>query len=235
MATNKYFNPMGNTARQGFIEKLIIQSIKAIGLDMLYIPRQILEDDAIYEEARHQLFSDAKELEFAVEDIMNFNGDGHSFMVGFAMEDTVTVVVSQKRFKDTILQARPLEDDLVYIQEADQIFQVDKVYEDTTWREWGQNYVWRIKMTRFRYGHEEMETGDPDIDNLEVFADGDEDIAALIQQIDALEHDINAIPDSLDAEGGYNPPYQAPQQPSDTADDAVEESQTPGIDIKFGD
>lgn len=235
MATNKYFNPMSNSNTQAFIEKMIIQSIQANGLDMLYIPRQVIEDDEVYLEARQELFQHAYELEFVVEDIMNFNGEGHNFFAGFEMRDSVTLVVSKKRFTEVTSMARPTDLDLVYIKEADMTFQLDKIYEDETWREWGQNYVWRMKFTRFRFGHEEFETG-TDVDELEGLVDEPSLGVDFQADADILEQLVNEIlPSSLDDSDSYTPVVQEPyRQEPDSGDKSEEIMSQPSINIEFG-
>lgn len=205
MATNQYFKPMGNPSRDKFLEGMLVQYIQANGLDMLYLPREILEDDEVYEEAKVELFDSAIELEVMIEDMMNFNGDGHAFMVGFSMEDSATFVVSKKRFLVETGKQRPAENDLFYIREADQFYQVDKILEDEKWREWGQNIVWRLKLTRFRYGHEEFETGDLDIDGVEDLVDGPEPIGGWDNTV--VEPHVDTSGEAVEDEVSTNPNF----------------------------
>lgn len=211
MTVSKYFTPMTNTNTQAFINQLVVQSIQANGLDLLYLPRNVLENDEVFKEALHERFDQEYTLEFVVEDIQQFNGMGHTFMVGFQMEDNITLVCARSRFTDVIgegTEIKPEKGDVVYIQEADMMFQVDNVLKDEDWREWGANYVWRLRCNRYRAGHEEFDTGN------EIF---DQDIE------EAIDGDSTDWPTGI------------PVFPDDTSGQASEsEAQTPDIDIDFG-
>lgn len=208
MAVNQYFTPMTNTATQDYIETMIIQSIQANGLDMMYLPRDVLENDDVFDEALHTRFDSKYDLEFVVEDIMNFNGQGHSFMAGFQMDDSITLVCSKSRFTEVIGAPAPVKKDVIYIKEADMMWQVTNVLEDEDWRQWGKNYVWRLKCTRFMAGHEEFDT--------------EEDI---------FDNDIEELMDGDPA----NWETGTPLFPDDTSGQAsAEETSSPDIDIDFG-
>ncbi|CAL9980748.1 head closure Hc2 [Vibrio phage D528] len=173
MATNKYFNNQKNTAQQQLAEQLIIQAIQHRGIDVKYIPAEHIEEDKIFNESLRTKFSNDIDIEVYVEDITNFNGSGDLYQAfgGFTMTDNATLVISQKRFKEEMVKANvskeePDDGDLIYIPYANLMFEVDKVLEDADFRQWGQNYVFRIRATKYSYGHEELSTGDPDIDQL---------------------------------------------------------------------
>lgn len=166
MATNPYFNQMNNPHTKNFIQGLVDQAIAASGIDVFYLRRELVERDEVFDEAVKERFTQAIKIEMMVEDIMNFNGGGHNFFVGFTMEDSATFVFSQRRFVQTVEAQRPRDGDLIYIPSADMTFQVDKTLEDESWRQWGQNYVWRLRCSRFRFGYEDIDI-EEDFDGVE--------------------------------------------------------------------
>lgn len=170
MGLNPYFNNQGNRHRQDLAEKLIIQAIQTRGIATNFIAAEQVEFDEVLNENTETRFGEAKELEMYVENITNFNGSGDVWQQfgGFTMTDNATLVVSQKRFREVTGKATPAEGDLVYIPYADMTFEVDKLLEDEDFRQWGQNYVFRIRCTKYAFGHEELDTGVDEIDDLEL-------------------------------------------------------------------
>ncbi|QZI90458.1 hypothetical protein MYOV003v1_p0134 [Vibrio phage 207E48.1] len=168
MATNKYFNNQNNQAQQNLAEQLIIQAIQHRGIDVKFIPSVAVSEDDILNETLQTRFETVSDIEMYVADVTNFNGSGDLYQAfgGFTMTDNVTLIVSQKRFKEVTSKSEPEEGDLLYIPYANLMFEVDKLLEDEDFRQWGRNYVYRIRATKYAYGHEDLATGDDDIDAL---------------------------------------------------------------------
>ncbi|CAM0001144.1 head closure Hc2 [Vibrio phage K469] len=168
MATNKYFNNQKNTAQHNLAESLIIQAIQHRGIDVKFIPATTIDNDDVFNETLKTKFSILSDIEMYVQDVTNYNGDGDIYQAfgGFTMTDNMTLIVSQKRFKEEASKTEPEEGDLIYIPYANLMFQVDKLLEDEDFRQWGKNYVYRIRATKYAYGHEELATGDMDIDSI---------------------------------------------------------------------
>lgn len=171
MAVSPYFNHISHPGEQKLAEDLVIEFIQQRGLDAYYIPREMVDEIEMFNEAKINKFSNAKLIELYVEQITNFNGEGDLFSKfgGFGFEDSATFMYSQKRFKEEMVGLRdePKNGDLVYMIFADQFFEVQKRLEDEDFRQLGVNRTFRLKMTKFKYGHEDMDTGIDDIDDLE--------------------------------------------------------------------
>lgn len=178
MSVSPYFNNTSHLGQQKLTEDLITEAIQLRGVDAYYIPRETIDDIAMFNEAEKNRFAVAKSVELYVENITNFNGQGDIFSKfgGFTFEDRATLVYSANRFKEELVGFReePKPGDLIYIEFADVLFEVQKRLEDEDWRQWGRNYVYRLEVSKFKYGHEEFSTGIDDIDDITADLEFDE-------------------------------------------------------------
>jgi hypothetical protein len=104
MARNRYFNQYTPVKQeQSLVEDLIIESIKIYGVDGYYLPRTHVNLDKIYGEDASMLFDDALEMEFYIKSFDGFQGQ-EDFMAKFGLQvdESVTFVVSQKRFTQSL-------------------------------------------------------------------------------------------------------------------------------------
>ena len=62
MATNQYFNKFKNTPEQRLVQDLVDESIKIHGVNMVYIPRTLVNKDEIFGEDRLPKFENGREL-----------------------------------------------------------------------------------------------------------------------------------------------------------------------------
>lgn len=168
MAVSKYFNHISHPGQQKLAEDLIVQAIQQRGIDIVYVPEQIVENNDLLNEPAHSLFSTNHTIEVYVESATNFNGMGDVWgFGGMDMTDKVTLVISQRRFKEILgAEEMPQEGDLVYVPYIDTIYEVKKLIEDEDYHQWGKNYVFRIICNKFQYGHEDIETSIAELDDV---------------------------------------------------------------------
>jgi len=76
MATNFFFNNFRNSQEQLLIESLIVESIKIYGMDMVYLPKTVVDYDPVYGEAPASRFVRAYPIEMYIRNIDSFEGDG---------------------------------------------------------------------------------------------------------------------------------------------------------------
>ena len=205
MAVSPYFNHVSHPGEQKLAEDLLVEAIQQRGVDSFYIPRELIEEEAMFNEANINKFSNAKSVEMYVEAMSNFNGQGDIFQKfgGFSLDDTATFVYSAKRFKEELLGLReePKAGDLIYLNFADQIFEVQKRLEDEDYRQLGVNRNYRLQVTKFKYGHESFETGEVDIDDVEdLFEEFDLNEPELINTVDPrdVREEIDLTPEVND-------------------------------------
>jgi hypothetical protein len=104
MARNRYFNQYTPVKQeQSLVEDLIIESIKIYGVDGYYLPRTHVNLDKIYGEDASMLFDDALEMEFYIKSFDGFMGQ-EDFLAKFGLQvdESITFVVSQKRFTQSL-------------------------------------------------------------------------------------------------------------------------------------
>jgi hypothetical protein len=104
MARNRFFNQYTPVKQeQNLVEDLIIESIKIYGVDGYYLPRTHVNLDKIYGEDASMLFDDALEMELYIKSFDGFAGQ-EDFLskFGLQIDESVTFVVSQKRFTQSL-------------------------------------------------------------------------------------------------------------------------------------
>ena len=79
MATNFYFNNFATSEEQLLIEDLIIESIRIYGQDMMYLPRNFGNYDALYTADDQSYYNQTYSIEMYIKSVDGFSGDG-SFM-----------------------------------------------------------------------------------------------------------------------------------------------------------
>ena len=124
MATNSYFTRQ--TSERNVVEDLTIESIKIHGLDMVYIPRTLVNEDTIFGEDTLSKFTEGNYIEMYLESVDGFGGDGDFYSkFGLEIRDTVSLVVSKKRFEQVMsnVTTKPREGDLIYFPFSKGIFE----------------------------------------------------------------------------------------------------------------
>jgi len=104
MARNRHFNQYTPVKQeQSLVEDLIIESIKIYGVDGYYLPRTHVNLDKIYGEDASMLFDDALEMELYIKSFDGFMGQ-EDFLskFGLQIDESVTFVISQKRFTQSL-------------------------------------------------------------------------------------------------------------------------------------
>ena len=177
MATNLYFNhfPKNITSEQLLVEDLVIESLKMYGMDVFYMPRSSRDEvDYLYGEEPLKQYVSAFPLEMYLENVTGMDGEG-DFISKFGLEirDEITLLVSRRRFQSTASQTRPNEGDLVYVPLLNSFMEITFVeHEDnqamyhTLGRGRGGNvYLYALKLKKFVFSNEIIETGVEEIDS----------------------------------------------------------------------
>jgi hypothetical protein len=173
MATNFYFNNFQASGEQNLLENLIIESIKIYGEDMLYIPRNLGNLDALYTADDQSSYTKSFGIEMYIKNVDGFAGDGN-FMSKFGLEirDQVVFSVAQRIFNneigDTTGFTRPREGDLIFFPLNKKCFQIKYVNKFEMYYQLGSLQTWEMTCELFEYSDETMNTGIPEIDVLQV-------------------------------------------------------------------
>lgn len=166
MAKNPYFKHTNN--EQQIVEDLTIEAIKIHGEDMVYIPRTLVNKDELFGEDTISKFEGGTQIEMYVESVDGFEGDG-DFISKFGLEirDSISLVVSKKRFTQEVASSRPLEGDLIYFPLTKGLFEIKFVEHENPFYQLGKLYTYKLSCELFQYSQEDLETGWSDIDDIE--------------------------------------------------------------------
>lgn len=171
MAKNPYF--LDNTSEQRLIEDITRETISAMGRKVYYIPREMFNKDYLYGESTVSKFMGSYELVMYVNNVSGFEGQGDLMTkFGIDLKDRVELVVSKKVFNETVSRAdgditRPREGDLIYFSDSDTIFEINFVEHENPFYPLGKLYTYVLTCETFTYSHEEFETDQSFIDDIE--------------------------------------------------------------------
>lgn len=174
MATNNYFNNFGtNTADQRLIESIIIESIKAYGIDVYYLPRTEINTDTLLGEDRLSQFKDTRIIEMYIKTVDGFEGEG-TLISNFGLEvrDQITFTVSRRRFTELNLEGsnrdiEPQSGDLIYFPLSESLFQILHVQGTNTFYQTGSLQTFDLVCELFEYADEKIDTGVDALDKIE--------------------------------------------------------------------
>lgn len=176
MATSQYFNNFSaaTIGEQRLMEDVIVESIKIMGHDVWYIPREgFNETDFLYGENVQSKFERAYQIEMYLANVEGYEGDGDFFSkFGLEIRDTSNFIVSRKSFERYVpssLAIRPKEGDLVYVPLMQKLFEIKFVEEELMFFSLGKRnpYIYELRCELFRYSNESIDTGVDEIDEIE--------------------------------------------------------------------
>lgn len=176
MGTSVYFNNFSAATinQQRLMEDVIVESIKIMGHDCWYIPREGFNaTDIIYGENPQSKFERAYSVEMYLANVEGYEGDGDFFSkFGLEIRDTSNFVVSRKAFEKYIpsnYAIRPREGDLIFVPVLQKLFEIKFVEEELMFFSLGKRspYIYELRCELFRYSQESINTGVEEIDHVE--------------------------------------------------------------------
>ena len=170
MARNPHFKEY--SGEQNVVEDLTIETIKAMGKDMVYIPRTLVNEDKLFGEDLISKFDDGYQLEMYIASVDGFEGEGDILSkFGLEIRDRVELIVSRKRFEQTVGDyesiTRPKEGDLIFFPLSKTLFEINFVEHENPFYQLGKLYTYKLSCEVFTYSQEEIDTGYTDIDTVE--------------------------------------------------------------------
>ena len=173
MPRNVYFS-QGTTPEKRLYEDITIEALKIYGHDVYYIPRTIVNTDAIFNEDELSKFGSAYQIEMYVENTDGFEGDGDLLSkFGVEVRDSMTLVIATRRWEELVgrfqnpVEARPQEGDLIYFPLVKGLFQITFVEDETPFYQIANVPTFKLSCELFEYGNEAIDTGVKDIDAFE--------------------------------------------------------------------
>ena len=180
MATNHYFNNYNaRYTEQRIVEDLINESIKLMGVDCYYLPNDNGEArDLLYGEDPLKTFTSAYKIELYPSNVMDYKGDKDFFSkFGLEIRNHMTVIMSKRSFTERVpvdpKYERPRDGDLIYIPPLNgvgELFEIKFVNQDMDMAMFGRRvpFYYEIELEKFKYSHETILTGVPEIDLVQV-------------------------------------------------------------------
>ncbi len=169
MSTNPYFDHETVPQEQQLIEDMTVETIKIHGSDMLYLPRDIINEDTLYGEDQQSEFAKGYWLEMYIESVDEFGGEGEFFAkFGLEVRDEAFFVAAKRRFQEQVQHLEhPREGDLIYWPLTKKLFEIKHVDHENPFYNIGKLHTYRMTVQLFRYAQEEFDTGIPEIDEVD--------------------------------------------------------------------
>jgi len=174
MATNTFFNHNNpRNADAGIYEDLLIEAIQIHGVDVYYLPRNIVELDKILNEPILSKFDEAYKIEVYPSDLEAFGGQDLLSKFGLQIKDEFTVVLAKRRFAQAIVpnltkaQTRPYEGDLIFVPFANKLFEIRFVEDEKPFFQLNNLPVWQLQCELFTYEGQSIDTDIAAIDDIE--------------------------------------------------------------------
>jgi hypothetical protein len=172
MVTKTHFQNFDFTTEQKLLDDLVSESIQIYGQDMYYLPLRSTSFDNTYYEDDSTFFDTYYILEMYVDTYEGFGGQG-SFMsnMGLEIRDEMTLTISRSRFEEEVSSKenffRPREGDLIYFPLNQKSFVITYVDDKPYFYQFGDRQMYKVQCALFEYGGEKMQTGVPEIDDLQ--------------------------------------------------------------------
>ena len=178
MAVNHYFqggNGIGNDNEKRLHEDLIIEGLKIYGHDVYYLPRTLVNRDLILGEDSLSKFDDSYLIEAYMETTEGFAGEQEIInKFGLEIREDTTFMISKRRWQDQvdsahtlIVDGRPNEGDIIYMPLMNSFFEIQFVQDQEPFFQLGNLPVYKLKVTRWEYSNERLDTGIDEIDSAE--------------------------------------------------------------------
>ena len=162
MALNPFFL-QGSQSEQRLVQDLINEQLKIYGVEVIYLPRRIVNKDSIFTEIQSSSFRDNFSIEAYVNTYEGYGGAGDIMTkFGMSLKDELIVTISKERFEDFIspfleslpddeieVTSRPSEGDLIYFPLGNRIFEIKFVEHEKPFYQLGKNYVYELRCELF--------------------------------------------------------------------------------------
>lgn len=170
MATNPFFKD--NYSEYKLLDDLTIETIKAMGRDMVYVPREYVKKDDLFGEDTKSKFLNGFFIEMYLENIQSFEGQKDIITkFGIAIDNRALFRLSKTRFQQEVTTKTqiqyPREGDLIYIPLSNAIYEINFVEDEIPFYQFGKLNTYLLSCELFTYSNEEFNTGFTDIDEVE--------------------------------------------------------------------
>ena len=191
--TSSFFsNTTGYSGEVNLLDDLVREQIKLFGVDLLYMPRKMLNLDKLLHESSKNAFELALPIPAYIKTFDGYdNGLEILSKFGVRSSDELTIQISRSEFTthyapflksyynanagrpDTAqldrlegeTASRPKEGDIIYFPFDDGIFEIKYVNFDQPFFQLGQGYVFELQCEKFEYSGAIFDTGYDQVDD----------------------------------------------------------------------
>ena len=172
---NPYFL-QGSSSEQRLVQDLINEQLKMYGQDIVYMPRQLINEKTIIKEVLVSKFDDSFRIEAYISNFNGFGGQGDILSkFGVKTSDELTLIISKERYEDFIspfllddqdikVATRPQEGDLIYLPIDNGLFEIKYVEGKVPFYQLNNLYVYELRCEIFRYEDELIDTSIEEVD-----------------------------------------------------------------------
>ena len=183
MALNPFFL-QGSQSEQRLVQDLINEQLKIYGVEVMYLPRKIVNKDSIFTEIQSSTFDDNFAIEAYVNTFDGYGGAGDIMTkFGMSLKDELIITISRERWEDFIspflisapageieVTSRPSEGDLIFFPLGQRFFEVKFVEHEKPFYQLGKNYVYELRCELYELedefgGVEQLSTTNEAIDD----------------------------------------------------------------------
>lgn len=164
----------GVSSEQNLIQDLVDEQIKLFGMDVYYVPKEMLIDRSLNDVVLN-IFKEAYMIEMMLINVEGFGGSGALAMSKFGLKitDEVTLAVSKRRWtnftalnESTFVRNRPNEGDLIYVPMTKNHYEIKYVEREVPFYQLGKNYVYGLTCELLENADNRFETNIPEVDDL---------------------------------------------------------------------
>ena len=165
----------GVGSEQQLVQDLVDEQIKLFGMDVFYIPRELLIDTALNDVIISR-FKQYYMIEMLLISTEGFGGAGSVAMskFGLSLSDEMTLAVSKRRWQSFVsskiqlkVPNRPNDGDLIYVPMTKNTYEIKFVERETPFYQLGKNYIYSLSCELMQNANTEFDTGIDELDNLD--------------------------------------------------------------------
>lgn len=165
----------GVGSEQQLVQDLVDEQIKLFGMDVFYIPRELLIDRALNDVILSR-FKQHYMIEMMLISTEGFGGAGSVAMskFGLSLSDEITFAVSKRRWQSFVqtkirlkVPNRPNDGDLIYVPMTKNTYEIKFVEREVPFYQLGKNYIYSLSCELMQNANTEFDTGTDELDNLD--------------------------------------------------------------------
>lgn len=191
-----YFNFFEDNEEWNLYNNFSNELNSMLGIPVKYIKRELINPDYMLGEDTISEFVNSIDMKLYPEDYQDFSGQGNIFeKFGLTLKHQMNFVAPIDYINDLLGHA-PIEGDLVVLKFSNAIFEISFVNNyRAAFFHLGKTMLYRFTCTLFTYSHEDFNTGDSEIDQINMLST--EDLFEP-EETEQLDFNVNQYVDKSD-------------------------------------